>query len=55
LFRGDVRLKLGNQNIEKEANKYLLANKIFYSIYSEHLNGKKKVEFKVVAEKIHFI
>ena len=54
VFSGDIKFKIDDQNIEKEANKYFLANKIFYSIQSEHLNGKKKVEFRVVIEKNSF-
>ena len=54
VFSGDVRFKIDNQSIEKATHKYFLANKIFYSINSEYLNGKKKVEFSIYAKKNSF-
>jgi len=54
VFSGDVKFKLDDNILEKKAHKYFLANKIFYSIDPEDLNGRKKIEFKVIAEKNSF-
>ena len=54
VFSGDVRFKIEGEDKIKEIHKYFLANKIFYCFHPEHLNGTKKIEFKVVAEKNSF-
>ena len=54
VFSGDVKFKLDDNIVEKKAHKYFLANKIFYSIDPEDLNDRKKIEFRVIAEKNSF-
>jgi hypothetical protein len=55
VFSGDVNFKIDEQDVLNAAHKYFLANKIFYCIHTDKLNGKKKINFSVVAQKIHFI
>ena len=54
VFSGDVKFKIDDSGIENAAHKYFLANKIFYSIHTDKLNGKKKINFSVVAQKNSF-
>ena len=54
VFSGDVRFEIEGENQIEHIHKYFLANKIFYCLHPQHLNGKKKIEFKVIAEKNSF-
>ena len=53
VFSGDVKFKIDDQEIDKVAHKYFLANKIFYSIHVEQIK-KKNITFSVVAQKNSF-
>ena len=54
VFSGDVKFKIDDASIDKDAHKYFLANKIFYSIHTDKIGGKKKIDFSVVAQKNSF-
>ena len=54
VFSGDVKFKIDEQDVINAAHKYFLANKIFYCIHTDKLNGKKKINFSVVAQKNSF-
>ena len=54
VFSGDVKFKIDDNEIEQGAHKYFLGNKIFYSIHTDKINGKKLINFSVVAQKNSF-
>jgi len=54
VFSGDVKFKIDDTEIDKAAHKYFLANKIFYSIHTNKIKGKNKIDFSVVAQKNSF-
>ena len=53
VFSGDVRFKIDDSYVEQKANKYFLANKIFYSITID-AKINSKIDFSVIAEKNSF-
>ena len=58
VFSGDVKFKIDDtdQDVDKAAHKYFLANKIFYSIHVKDIKNKNKthINFSVVAQKNSF-